>query len=72
MGFEENQDCHFLPINCRFPFPEEAFKEALEDPDSDPISQVPLIDSELCTNCLLGFAVEAIRDLSSSRTRARV
>ena len=67
MGFEENEDCHFLPISCRFPIPEEAFTEALEDPDSGPISQVPLIDSELCTNCLVGIAVEAIRDLSSSR-----
>ena len=39
MGFEENEDCQFLPLSCRFPVPEEA--RAPNRPQKEPPSEYP-------------------------------
>jgi len=51
---DENTKCHFFDMDCYYPIDENELKTLLEElEEGDILSQVPSIDSSLCTNCLL-------------------
>jgi len=61
---DENKKCHFFEYDCAYPIPKEELEELLanwvENSDGDTLYQIPVIDSEMCTNCLLATLIELI------------
>ena len=53
--FDEKTKCHFFPEKeCMYPISEDELKEALKEAqEEEVIGQIPEIDSNFCTNCLL-------------------
>ena len=53
--FREQTNCNFFPTQeCEYPISEDVFKAAIEEAEEgETLSQVPEVDSPLCTNCLL-------------------
>lgn len=62
MKLIEHDICHFLNKTCPHKISEEELKEAMDDPDAEVIFDIPVIDSQLCTNCLLTLVLLSLTD----------
>lgn len=61
---DENTRCHFYDIDCYYPINESELMLLLKEMDEgDVISQVPSIDSGICTNCLLSQLLDEVQQL---------
>lgn len=61
---DESTKCHFFEYDCVYPIPEKILRDALanwdDEIDGDTIYQIPLNDSNMCTNCMLATLIEII------------
>lgn len=63
---DESTRCHFYDIDCYYPINEEDLKLLLEElEEGEILSQVPSMDSGICTNCLLSQVLDELHKINS-------
>jgi len=66
---DESTRCHFYDIDCYYPINEEDLRLLLEELDEGEIlSQVPSMDSGICTNCLLSQVLDELHKINRKDT----
>ena len=67
MKLVEKDTCHFLDKPCLHKISEDELKDAMDDKETETIFDIPTIESQLCTNCLLTLILLSLTDFPSER-----